>query len=152
MPYRICKVIEVESGHMLSKHPENCKFPHGHSRRVEVVLEADELDANDMVCDFAVVKLAVRDFVRQYDHAMCVNTSDPQYADFKRMYGERVIGFDDVDPTTEVMVKTMFEAIRAKLANYAAAAPPRYPLSSRVRLRKVRAWETSTAWAEYAEE
>lgn len=29
MPYRICKAIEVENGHMLSKHPDKCRFPHG---------------------------------------------------------------------------------------------------------------------------
>ena len=25
MPYRICKLLEVESGHMLTKHPDNCR-------------------------------------------------------------------------------------------------------------------------------
>ena len=50
------KSIEVESGHQLSKHPDKCQFPHGHSRKVEIELEADELDANDMVCDFKIVK------------------------------------------------------------------------------------------------
>ena len=49
MPYRICKTIEIENGHMLSKHPDKCRFPHGHTRRVELVLEADDLDENGMV-------------------------------------------------------------------------------------------------------
>jgi 6-pyruvoyltetrahydropterin/6-carboxytetrahydropterin synthase len=44
MPYRICKSLEIENGHMLSKHPDKCRFPHGHSRKVEFVIEADELD------------------------------------------------------------------------------------------------------------
>src|SRR5947209_8102903 len=35
MAFRICKTIEIENGHMLSKHPDKCRFPHGHSRRVE---------------------------------------------------------------------------------------------------------------------
>ena len=35
--YRICKCIELESGHLLSKHPGNCQFPHGHTRSVELV-------------------------------------------------------------------------------------------------------------------
>ena len=56
MPYRICKTIDIENGHMLSKHPDKCQFPHGHTRKVEFVLEADELDRNDMVCDFKIVK------------------------------------------------------------------------------------------------
>ena len=56
MPYRICKTFEIENGHMLSKHPDLCKFPHGHSRKVEIVLEADTLDHNEMVCDFKAFK------------------------------------------------------------------------------------------------
>ena len=38
MVYRICKSIELESGHLLSKHPGNCKFPHGHTRSVEMTV------------------------------------------------------------------------------------------------------------------
>ena len=47
--YRICKTFEVENAHMLSKHPEKCKFPHGHSRKIEVVISAAQLDSADMV-------------------------------------------------------------------------------------------------------
>ncbi|RFC52406.1 MAG: 6-pyruvoyl tetrahydropterin synthase [Verrucomicrobia bacterium] len=35
MPFRICKTIEIENGHMLSKHSDKCQFPHGHTRKVE---------------------------------------------------------------------------------------------------------------------
>ena len=63
MPYRICKTFEVENGHMLSKHPDKCRFPHGHTRKIELVLEADALDGNDMVCDFKAVKEAVGEFL-----------------------------------------------------------------------------------------
>ena len=40
MPYRICKTLEIENGHMLTHHPDKCRFPHGHSRKV------DRLDRN----------------------------------------------------------------------------------------------------------
>jgi 6-pyruvoyltetrahydropterin/6-carboxytetrahydropterin synthase len=151
MPYRICKTVEVESGHMLSKHPDNCKFPHGHSRKVEILLEADELDQNDMVCDFAVIKDAIREFVHHYDHAMCVNTEDPKFDEMRELYGDRVIGFPGVDPTTEVMAKTIFDAIKSGLEAYMREPDPKYPLGQSVRLVRIRAWETSTCWAEYSE-
>ncbi len=151
MPYRICKTVEVESGHMLSKHPDNCRFPHGHSRTVEIVLEAQELDRNDMVCDFAVIKDGIRDFVRRYDHAMCINTADPKFAAMKELYGDRVIAFTNVDPTTEILARTLFDAVKAGLAEYACAAGTKCPLAPGVRLVRVRAWETSTSWAEYSE-
>ena len=77
MPFRICKTIDIENGHMLSKHPDKCQFPHGHTRKVEFVLEADDLDQNEMVCDFKIVKQAVEDYLDTLDHAMCMNTDDP---------------------------------------------------------------------------
>ena len=147
--YRISKSLEIENGHMLSKHPDKCRFPHGHSRRVEFVLEANELDANEMVCDFKIIKEAVGDWLDSLDHAMCMNTADPAYADFKERYGERVIGFENQDPTTEVMAKTIFDHTSKALNAYADAGDARYSLSSQVRLRRVRVWETSSSWAEY---
>lgn len=58
----------------------NCKFPHGHTRSVEMVFRAETLDANDMVLDFKAVKQMMGDFLQQFDHSLCVNTEDPNYA------------------------------------------------------------------------
>ena len=149
MPYRICKVFEVESGHQLSKHPEKCRSPHGHSRRIEVVLESRQLDARDMVCDFAVVKEAARQVVESFDHALCVNTCDPMFATLKKAYGDLVIGFTDEDPTTEVVARTLFDAIRANLKKQMLKKGARFPLQRGVRLVRVRVWETPSGWAEY---
>jgi 6-pyruvoyltetrahydropterin/6-carboxytetrahydropterin synthase len=149
MPYRICKTFEIESGHMLMKHPDKCKFPHGHSRKVEFIVEADDLDRNDMVCDFKVFKEAMEDFLNQYDHAMCMNTDDPKYADFKSSYGDRVIGFTKTDPTTEVIAKTICEHFKVRLQEYAAQPKPRYPLRPSLRVVSVRVWETPSSWAEF---
>lgn len=151
MPYRICKTIDIENGHMLSKHPDKCQFPHGHTRKVEFVLEADDLDENEMVCDFKIVKQAVEDYLDTLDHAMCMNTDDPAYAEFKERYGERVIGFESQDPTTEVMAKVIHDTFNQNLADYAARPDKRYPFRSKVRVIKVRVWETATSWAEYFE-
>lgn len=149
MPYRICKTIEIENGHMLSKHPDKCRFPHGHTRKVELVLEAATLDARDMVCDFKAVKELMESFLDGYDHAICVNTEDPQFASLKAANGERVIAFEKVDPTTEVMARTIFEHLKGRLDESVAREDARYPVRSSVRLVKVRLWETSSSWAEY---
>jgi 6-pyruvoyltetrahydropterin/6-carboxytetrahydropterin synthase len=151
MPYRICKTIEIESGHMLSKHHENCKYPHGHSRQVELILESDELDANDMVCDFSVLKVALKGFLDSLDHAMCINTKDPMYKTFKKTYGDRVIGFDNTDPTTEVIAKMIFDKVKNSLDRYGNKKGQPYRLSKGVRLIRARVWETSTSWAEYGQ-
>lgn len=150
MPYRICKSIEVENGHMLSKHPDKCQFPHGHTRKVEIVMESAELDENQMVCDFKIIKTALGDWLDQFDHAMCMNTADPAYAEFKARYGDRVIGFENQDPTTELMAKTFFDHATRALAEYAGSENARYSLRPEVRLVSIRVWETSSSWAEYS--
>ena len=59
MPYRVCKTIDIENGHMLSKHPDACRFPHGHTRRIEFVLEAADLDGKHKITFTEFATLAV---------------------------------------------------------------------------------------------
>lgn len=147
--FRICKSLEIENGHMLTKHPDKCRFPHGHTRRVEFVLEAEELDENQMVCDFKIIKEAIGEWLDTFDHALCMNTEDPAYQDFKERYGDRVIGFENEDPTTELMAKRIFDHTTAALTEYSARTDVRYRLGGTVRLARVRVWETTSSWAEY---
>ena len=149
MPYLICKTIEIENGHMLSKHPDKCRFPHGHSRRIEFILEADQLDENGMVCDFKVIKDAVGEYVDSFDHALCMNTDDPMYKTLKEAYGDRVIGFSAAEPTTEVLARLIFDECSARLNEYREKGSTKYEISKSVRLVRVRVSETSSSWAEY---
>ena len=151
MPFRICKTFEIENGHMLSKHPENCKYPHGHSRRVEIILEAPTLDENDMVCDFKIVKVLIKEFLDSWDHAMAVNTKDPKFEILREIYGERILPFTEQDPTTEVMARQLFHELQRRMKEYASRSDQNYLLRSEVKLRRVRLGETSSSWAEYEE-
>ena len=108
--FRIAKTFEVEYGHRLSKHPEKCRFPHGHSLRIEVVVRGRELNDHDMVCDYKALKMLVVDLVDQLDHAMALNSDDPQLENLNAI-GERVLVFEGQDPTTEVLVRWLFEQI-----------------------------------------
>ena len=147
MTYRIGKIFEIESGHILSKHPGKCRFPHGHSRRVEVVLAADTLDANDMVCDFKAVKLALQTFLESWDHALAVNTDDPHFAFYQAKHGERLIPFAHTDPTTEVMAQTIYAEMARALAGTNRQGD--FAIAATVRVERVRITETSSSWAEY---
>lgn len=151
MPYQVCKIFEIESGHLLSKHPEKCRFPHGHSRRIEVVLAADTLDANDMVCDFRAIKQLLKTFLDGWDHALCLNTEDPNFEFFRRTYGEQIIPFVRTDPTSEVMAREIFIELKTRLgaAQKNPGASPVIPPG--VRVVRVRLGETSSSWAEYSE-
>jgi 6-pyruvoyltetrahydropterin/6-carboxytetrahydropterin synthase len=103
-----------------------------------------------MVCDFKVVKDAIGGYLEDFDHALCVNTQDPMFDTLKTAYGDRVIAFKDTEPTTEVLAKTFFDAIQDGLKKYAERTDTRYKLRDSVRLVRIRVWETSSAWAEYA--
>ncbi len=148
--YRICKSIELESGHLLSKHPGNCQFPHGHTRSVELVFAAETLDSHEMVMDFKAIKEMMGEFLEQFDHALCMNANDPNYEKFREIYGERIIPFEHGDPTSEAMARVVFRHAAAALKN-AQAGSCNYPVRDCVRLERVRVWETSSSWAEYEE-
>jgi len=151
MPFRICKIFEVESGHMLSKNDDCCGFPHGHTRRIELILEADEIDTCQMVCDYRAIKMLMKEYLNTFDHSMCVNTHDPNFENLRSLYGERIIPFENMDPTTEVIAKTIYEEVRRRLAEYIRQKSKIYPMQNGVRVSRVRVWETSSSWAEYEE-
>jgi 6-pyruvoyltetrahydropterin/6-carboxytetrahydropterin synthase len=150
VPYSICKTFDFESGHILSKHPGKCRFPHGHSRRVEVVLTAEQLDANDMVCDFQVIKRLLKDFLEAWDHALCLNTDDAHFVFYERTYGKQIIAFPHTDPTSEVMVKAIFDALSRSLADARSESPTAGVVGPGVRVQRVRLTETNSSWAEYS--
>lgn len=150
MPFRICKSIEIESGHMLSKHSGNCRFPHGHSRRIDIVVVSDELDAADMVCDFKALKAALAPFLAEWDHALCLNTADPQFAHLQNAYGARVVPFPNCDPTSERMAQVVFSEAKRRLRE-TITSDATISIPARVRIERVRVTETSSSWAEYFE-
>lgn len=139
MPFRIAKSFTVESGHLLTKHPGGCRFPHGHSRTIEVVVMSESLNASDMVCDFKALKAAAAVAVERFDHAFALNTADPKFAQLREAYGDHVVAFTDTDPTTEVLAREIFAAVKCNL------------VAVGVRLEKIRVTETSSSWAEYWE-
>lgn len=149
MPFRIAKTFTIESGHLLTKHPGACRFPHGHSRTIEIIVTAETLNAHDMVCDFKALKTAVADLIARYDHAFAMNTADPRFREFRAAYGDRILGFPNTDPTTEVLARDIFCEVRAQLT--AAIADAELPIPVGVKLERIRVTETGSSWAEYWE-
>jgi 6-pyruvoyltetrahydropterin/6-carboxytetrahydropterin synthase len=152
--FRIAKRFDIESGHRLSKHPEKCRFPHGHTRTIEVVLCAEVLDANDMVCDYKALKTVVERELERFDHAMLLAESDPLKGCFAP-FSERVVLLEEGDPTTEVLARHLFHRIAAAFRPGMEVVTPGgavYRVPASVRLERVRIWETPTTWGEYGEE
>lgn len=151
--FRIAKQFEIEAGHRLSKHPEKCRFPHGHSYTIEVVIRSPRLDENDMVCDYKALKRLVGRELERYDHAMLLAADDPLREAFAP-FAERVVLMQDGDPTTEVIARHLFGVIRAALGAggvVPAEGEPSAGAPKGVVLERVRVWETSATWAEYVE-
>lgn len=137
---------------MLSKHPGLCRYPHGHSRQIDVIIEADALDASDMVCDFKTIKLALGDFVQKLDHAMAINSADPMHPVLASS-NQRLVVFDNLDPTTEVMAERIFRFLSAELSagkSYTDDRGHTYRFPKGLRLQRVRVSETATTWAEFS--
>ncbi|MEO0482513.1 MAG: 6-carboxytetrahydropterin synthase [Planctomycetota bacterium] len=154
MVYRVCKSFEVESGHMLSKHPGRCRYPHGHSRRVDVVVAADALDAHDMVCDFKALRLALESYLDRFDHALAINSADPARERLTDELGGRLVVYENTDPTTEVMARDIYDHLAAIIARAEPLTDNdgnRYELPKGLLVERVRVTETSTSWAEYGQ-
>jgi len=149
--FRIAKTFNVEYGHRLSKHPEKCRFPHGHSLRIEIVVRGKQLDGNDMVCDFKAIKILVIDLIDRLDHAMALCSADPELASLQTI-GERVLLFENQDPTTEVLARWLYEQIAARIepgTTVTSKSGKSYQVPPDLELERVRVWETASSWAEY---
>jgi len=152
--FRIAKRFEIESGHRLSKHPEKCRFPHGHTRTIEVVLCAESLDGNDMVCDYKALKTVAERELERFDHAMLLAATDP-YRESFAPFAERVVVLEEGDPTTEVLARHLFHRIAAAFRPGMDVTTPGgavYRVPASVRLERVRVFETPSTWAEYGED
>lgn len=68
--YRITKEFRFEAAHHLTKVPENhkCRRPHGHSYRVILELESEELDERGFVVDYADLDQLKRFIDENLDH------------------------------------------------------------------------------------
>jgi 6-pyruvoyltetrahydropterin/6-carboxytetrahydropterin synthase len=67
----------------------------------------------------------------------------------RAVYGDRVVPFEEEDPTTEVMARAIFQAFSKRIGDYSIGRQRDYPLRKSVRLLSVKVWETASSWAEY---
>lgn len=137
---------------MLSKHPERCRYPHGHSRTIEVVVTSDSLDENGMVLDFKALKLAVKQHIDRYDHSMAINSEDPLREAMTKVYPDSLVIFEGQEPTTEAIAKEIYDFVADVLRTgfQGESKGVQYSIpGGRVKLERVRVWETATSWAEF---
>jgi 6-pyruvoyltetrahydropterin/6-carboxytetrahydropterin synthase len=116
--------MEFSSAHALRGYKGKCENTHGHNYRVEVHVRGERLDDIGMLVDFKELKEATRRVVDYLDHKN-LNELAP---------------FDvELNPSAE------------HLAGFFYAEVGRQINTERVRVFKVRVWETSTCSATYYE-
>ena len=84
---------------------------HGHSYVVEVLLESNYLDNAQMVYDFGLTKIYIKEFIDSFDHAITLWSSDKkEYIDDMKRHSQRWIELP-VNPSAEQFSRLFFIVI-----------------------------------------
>lgn len=70
------KIVTFDSAHRLLKHPGKCMSLHGHTYKLEVTFQAQELH-NGMVYDFGDMKKVLSIVIDKWDHMTILEEGDP---------------------------------------------------------------------------
>ena len=68
MPYRVTVSARFEAAHNLIDYPGGPEPLHGHSYRVEAVLEAEDLKQYGVAVDFVAANAALEAIAREFDY------------------------------------------------------------------------------------
>ena len=131
--YQVVKEIHFCYGHRLMDYDGKCAHPHGHNGKIEIELEAKQLDRRGMVYDFGDIKEIIQKWVdRELDHKMILKKNDPLVKILKEL-GEPYF-LMDANPTAESLAKLIFDYAQLK----------KLPIS------RVTFWETQSSSATYS--
>ena len=68
MPYRVTVSARFEAAHNLIDYPGGPETLHGHSYKVEAVLESKDLQQYDLAVDFAAAQKALAAIAKEFDY------------------------------------------------------------------------------------
>jgi 6-pyruvoyltetrahydropterin/6-carboxytetrahydropterin synthase len=68
MPYRVTVSARFEAAHNLIDYDGGPEPLHGHSYKVEIVLEAEALQRHDLAVDFVAAKKALEAIAKEFDY------------------------------------------------------------------------------------
>ena len=135
---RVAKRFRWEAAHRLPWHDGPCRNLHGHSYRMEVVVEGP-VDSQGMVIDFKDVKAALKPLVEAWDHATFVAHDDHELLAVLEQTGWKHYTLP-ADSTSEVIAQYAADHLCREAADVFARLGV---TSVRVRLE-----ETETCYAE----
>jgi len=106
----IRKLFKFENAHIV----RNCTTQrcsqniHGHSYKVEVLLESNYLDNGQMVYDFGLTKLYIKELIDSFDHSITIwNQDSKNYIESMKRHSSRWIELP-VSPSAEQFARVIF--------------------------------------------
>ncbi|MEA3454885.1 MAG: 6-pyruvoyl tetrahydropterin synthase family protein [Campylobacterota bacterium] len=106
----IRKLFKFENAHIVRdcstrRCSENI---HGHSYKIEVLLESNYLDHGQMVYDFGLTKLYIKELIDSFDHAVTLwSGDDPEYIASMKRYSNRWVELP-VSPSAEQFSRVIY--------------------------------------------
>jgi 6-pyruvoyltetrahydropterin/6-carboxytetrahydropterin synthase len=114
----IRKLFKFENAHIVPGcSTRRCSHSiHGHSYKVELLLEAHALDNGQMVYDFGLLKRHISDLIDAFDHSVALWSGDkPDYLDAMRRHSERWVVIP-VSPSAEQFSRLFFRLVDTALS------------------------------------
>ena len=114
----IRKLFKFENAHIVRdcstrRCSENI---HGHSYKVEVLLESNYLDDGQMVYDFGLTKLYIKELIDSFDHAITLwSKDDKKYLTDMKIHSNRWIELP-VSPSAEQFSRVIYLLVERVLA------------------------------------
>ncbi|MDD5360201.1 MAG: 6-carboxytetrahydropterin synthase [Sulfurovaceae bacterium] len=115
----IRKLFKFENAHIVRGcTTQRCsKNIHGHSYKVEVLLESDHLDNGQMVYDFGLIKHNIKELIDSFDHTITLwSEDDKEYLLDMKKHSSRWIELP-VSPSAEQFARVFFIIIEQILQN-----------------------------------
>jgi len=116
---------------------------HGHSYKVEVLLESNYLDNGQMVYDFGLTKLYIKELIDAFDHAITLwSEDDKAYIEAMKKYSNRWVELP-VSPSAEQFSRVIYLMVERVLA-----CTDMQNGEKEVRLHSIIVHETETGYAQ----
>ena len=106
----IRKMFKFENAHIVRGcSTQRCsKNIHGHSYKIELLLESDVLDNGGMIYDFGLIKLNIKELIDSFDHAISLWSEDSDtYINDMIKHSSRYIILP-VSPSAEQISRVIF--------------------------------------------
>ena len=117
--YELMVKSNFAAAHQLREIGGSCEQLHGHTWKVEVFLEGEELEENGVLIDFRDFKSIIRKWINKLDHH----------------YLNDVL--EGMNPSTENLARYLFEKLEESI------------YSKGIKLSKIRVWESDDACVSY---